>query len=145
MTTYAGEAEAVIAAAAEDVFAALVDYEHLAEWQGPVKAATVLTRDAQGRGRDVRYEIDVRLATVRYTLRHGYEEPTRITSEYVEGDFRDCQGEWTFRDRGDGTTEGRFALRIDPGRLIPRPVAKMLNERVMKASVEDVRRHFARS
>src|SRR4051794_2701600 len=122
----------------------MTDYERLPDWQAAVKSATVLSRTPDGRARDVAYAIDVRLRTVRYTLRHGYEEFTRISSEYVEGDFRDCQGEWTFRDLGDGTTEARFALRIDPGRFIPGAIVRMLNERVMEASVQDLRRRFAR-
>jgi coenzyme Q-binding protein COQ10 len=140
--TYEGASEAVVAAPPERVFAALLDYEHLPEWQHAVRSATVLSRDSKGRGREVAYEIDVRVKTVRYTLRHGYEEPRRITSEYVDGDFRDCEGEWTFEARDDGTTQARFALAIDPGRLIPRPVARMLNERVMQTSVQDLRRRF---
>jgi ribosome-associated toxin RatA of RatAB toxin-antitoxin module len=142
MPSYAGESKAVIESTPEQAFAALLDYEHLSDWQGAVRSATVLSRDDRGRGAEVAYEIDVKLGVVRYTLRHGYDEPRRITSEYVDGDFRDCHGEWTFREHSSGT-EARFALEIDPGRLVPRAVVRMLNERVMKASVDDLRKRFA--
>lgn len=143
MPRYAGGAEAVVPAAIDDVWAALLDYEAIPRWQSAVRRADVRARDERGRGVEVAYEIDVKLGVVRYTLRHHYEEPTRIASTYVEGDFRDCDGAWSFADRGDGTTAARFDLRIDPGRFIPGRVVKLLNERVMRESVEDLRRHFA--
>jgi ribosome-associated toxin RatA of RatAB toxin-antitoxin module len=121
----------------------MLDFERLPEWQRAVKSATVLSRDSDGRAHEVAYEIDVRVAVVRYTLRHTYRVPSQIGSAYVEGDFRDCEGEWTFDDLGDGTTEAGFRLQIDPGRVIPRPVVRMLNRRVMKGSVDDLRRYYA--
>lgn len=133
----------MIAASPEDIFAHMLEFERLPEWQRAVKSATVLSRDGKGRAHEVAYEIDVRVAVVRYTLRHIYEEPNRIGSAYIEGDFRDCEGEWTFDDRGDGTTQAGFRLRIDPGRIIPRPVVKMLNSRVMKGSMDDLERYYA--
>ncbi len=122
----------------------MLEFERLPDWQRAVKSASVLSRDREGRALEVAYEIDVRVAVVHYTLRHTYEVPSRIGSTYVGGDFRDCEGEWTFDDLGDGTTRARFRLRIDPGRIIPRPIVKMLNSRVMKGSVDDLQRYYAR-
>ncbi len=143
MPDYAGSATAVIDASAQEVYELMLRYEQVPEWMRSVRSTRVLSRDAEGRAEEVAYEIDVRVGVVRYTLRHRYEPPERIASVYVEGDFKDCDGQWTFRDRGDGTTEACFELQIDPGRSIPRPVVKMLGSRVMKGSVEDLRRHFA--
>ncbi len=132
----------MIAASPQTIFDHMLDFERLPEWQRAVKSATVLSRDKQGRAHEVAYEIDARVAVVRYTLRQIYEEPNRIGSAYVEGDFRDCEGEWTFDALGDGTTQAGFRLRIDPGRIIPRPVIKMLNHRVMKGSMDDLQRYY---
>ena len=140
---YAGSASAVIDAPASEIFSLMLDYEQAPEWMGSVRSVQVLSRDEDGRGLEVAYEIDVRVGVVRYTLRHHYEPPQRISSVYVEGDFRDCEGQWTFRDVEPGRAEACFELRIDPGRSIPGPVVKMLGRRVMKGSVEDLRRHFA--
>ncbi len=121
----------------------MLDFEQLPKWQRAVKSASVLSRDDDGRADQVAYEIDARVTVVRYTLRHIYEAPKRIGSAYVGGDFRDCEGEWTFDDLGDGSTRAAFRLRIDPGRIIPRPVVRMLNSRVMKGSVDDLQRYYA--
>ncbi len=143
MANYLGSASALVDASADAIFELMLDYARLPEWQRSVRQAKVLSRDELGRGREVAYEIDVRIAVVRYTLRHHYEPPVRISSVYVEGDFRDCDGQWSFDERGEASTEACFRLRIDPGRVIPAPVVKMLNRRVMEASVEDLRRHYA--
>ena len=142
MPDYSGSASDTIAAPIEAVWAALLDYDRIPEWQGAVKEARVEERDEEGRGLVVAYTVDVRVATVHYTLRHRYEEPTAIRSTYVEGDFRDCRGEWTFAGRGDGTTDACFALEIDPGRAIPGPVRRMMSQRVMKGSLADLKRKF---
>ncbi len=142
MPDYSGSASETVPAPIEQVWEALLDYDRIPQWQRAVNEARVVERDARGRGTVVAYEVDVRLGVVRYTLRHRYEEPTAIRSTYVEGDFRDCHGEWTFTDRGDGTTEACFRLAIDPGRAIPGPVRRMLSQRVMQGSVRDLRRHF---
>jgi ribosome-associated toxin RatA of RatAB toxin-antitoxin module len=140
---YSDSATETIPAPIETVWAALLDYERIPEWQKAVREARVVERDDSGRGVVVAYTIDVRVSTVHYTLRHHYDEPTAIRSTYVEGDFRDCHGEWTFTDRGDGTTDACFALAIDPGRAIPGPVRRMMSQRVMKGSVADLKRHFS--
>ena len=132
----------MVEAPAEAVFALILDYERTPVWQRSVRSARVVARDEQGRGLEVAYEVDVRVATVHYTLRHSYDPPREISSAYVTGDFRDCRGRWTFDAQGPEATKACFELYIDPGRAIPRPVVKMLNARVMKGTVEDLRRHF---
>jgi uncharacterized membrane protein len=73
-------------------------------------------------------------------LRYSYEPPTSITWDYVEGDVKSVDGEFTFEDQGDGTTEATYSLAIDPGVWLPGPVKKVLTDQVMKRSVEDLKR-----
>lgn len=143
MPDYAGSASALVDAAPEEVYALMLDYDRLPDWMRSVRSARAVEQDEQGRAVEVAYEVDVRVGLVHYTLRHTYEEPWRISSVYVEGDFRDCTGQWTFQAADQGRTEACFELRIDPGRAIPKPIVKMMNRQVMKGSVEDLRRHFA--
>jgi ribosome-associated toxin RatA of RatAB toxin-antitoxin module len=129
-----------VAAPAQLCFDVLTDYETAADWQGPVKRCDVLERDARGRGVVVEYEVDARLRSISYRLRQSYDEPWRIDSQYLSGDVRDLDGHWTFEPDGDGATLVTFSLRIDPGRLVPGPVRRMLAEHVMGRAVEDLRR-----
>jgi hypothetical protein len=78
--------------------------------------------------------------TIRYTLRYSYEPPARITWDYVSGDVKDVDGEMTLEDQGDGTTLATYSLALDPGVWLPGPLQKVLNDQVMKGSVEDLKR-----
>lgn len=128
-----------IAAPAQACFDALTDYEHLPDWQRAVRAVHVIERDGEGRGKVVEYEVDAKLRTVRYRLRQTYDEPHRLGSEYLGGDFRDFTGEWRFTER-DGHTEVELDLDIDPGRFVPGPVRSAIREYVMTRAVRDLKR-----
>jgi uncharacterized membrane protein len=121
-------------------FDEITDYETFPEWQAAVKEVDVLSWDDDGLGRDVRFVIDARVRSVSYTLRYSYEQPHRVMWDYVEGDVRSVEGEFSFADQGDGTTLATYSLEIDPGVWLPGPVKKMLTDQVMKRSVEDLKR-----
>ena len=129
----------MIAATPARCFDALVDYESFPDWQRAVQACEVLTRDGEGRGKQVAFEIDAKIKTIRYTLDYSYEEPHLISWRYVEGDVRDVDGEFVFEDQGDGTTLATYALRLDPGLPLPGILLNMLSEQVMQGSMEDLR------
>jgi uncharacterized membrane protein len=129
-----------IDAAPSDCFDALLDYERMPEWQGPVRSVDVLSRNGAGRARRVAFEIDARLKTVSYVLDYSYDEPHRIAWEYVEGDVRDVEGEYLLEEAGGGTL-ATYSLRIDPGVWLPGLALRMLSEQVMRGSMEDLKRH----
>jgi ribosome-associated toxin RatA of RatAB toxin-antitoxin module len=141
---YADCRTAIVDASAQACFDALTDYERLPEWQGAVRAARVLERDAEGRGAVVEYEVDARVKTVRYRLRQIYDEPRRLASEYLGGDFRDFRGEWRFEPAGDGRTRVELDLRIDPGRFVPGLVRAAIADAVMRRALRDLRAHVER-
>lgn len=145
MATYSGSHSTDLPVAPEEAFAVMTRYEELPTWQGPLKRCAVLNRHDDGLGRDVEYEVDVKLRTVTYTLRHSYDPPRVIRSEYLDGDFRSLEGGWTFEPHGEGATHARFELRIDPGLPVPGPVAKMLKERVLKSAVNDLSKRLESS
>jgi ribosome-associated toxin RatA of RatAB toxin-antitoxin module len=130
----------VIEAEPDVCFDAITDYETFPEWQAAVKEVDVLSVDDEGRGRDVRFHIDAKVRQVSYTLRYSYERPHLITWDYVEGDVKSVDGEFSFEDQGDGTTRATYSLDINPGVWLPGPVKKMLTDQVMKRSVEDLKR-----
>jgi ribosome-associated toxin RatA of RatAB toxin-antitoxin module len=124
----------------ERCFSLLTDYERIPSWQGAVKSIRVLERDERGRGSVVEYEVDAKLKTVRYRLRQVYDEPHRLASEYLGGDFRDFSGEWRFEAAGEGRTHVELDLGIDPGRFVPGPVRGAISDAVMKRALRDLKR-----
>jgi uncharacterized membrane protein len=135
----------VIEAPPQACFEAITEYDSFPDWQAAVKEVEVLSRDAEGRGRDVRFAIDAKVKTVHYTLAYSYEAPHLITWDFVEGDVKDVDGEYVFEDQRDGTTLATYSLAIDPGVWLPGPVSKVLTEQVMKRSVEDLKRRVEQS
>ena len=132
-----------IDASPQACFDALTDFEQLPRWQGAVREARVLERDAQGRGTVVEYAVDARFKTVRYRLRQIYDEPHRLASEYLGGDFRDFAGEWRFVELDGGRPRAELDLRIDPGRLVPGPVRSLIAYAVMDRALSDLQRHLS--
>ena len=130
----------VVEGTPQQCFDALLDYESFPEWQLAVKSVDVESRDRSGRGRDVAFEIDAKVKTIRYRLRYSYEPPHRIEWEYLGGDVKDVDGEMVLEDQGDGTTLATYSLALDPGVWMPGPVRKVLNDQVMKGSVQDLKR-----
>lgn len=144
MASYADCRSEEIAASPQACFDALTDFERLPEWQGAVRQVRVLERDAQGRGAIVEYEVDAVLKTVRYRLRQLYDEPCRVASEYLGGDFRDFCGEWRFSSIGDDRTRAELDLRIDPGRFVPGLLRAVIADAVMHRALRDLKAHVER-
>jgi uncharacterized membrane protein len=133
-----------IDAAPKECFEAITDYDSFPDWQRAVKDVEVLSRDRAGRGKEVAFEIDAKLRTVRYTLDYSYEEPHHVTWAYVEGDPKDVDGELVLEEGGDGVTLATYSLRIDPGMWLPGPVVSLLNEQVMQGALEDLKARVER-
>ena len=136
------EHQAVIGATPQDCFDALTDYTTIADWQSSVSRCEVRRTDAEGRGKEVYWELDAKVKAISYTLSYSYEAPSWIGYSYVEGDISDVQGEYTFEDRGDGSTLATLSLKLDAGMWIPGPLANLLNDQVMKRSLEDLKNHI---
>jgi uncharacterized membrane protein len=134
------EQQIVVEGTPQQCFDALLEYESFPEWQRAVKSVEVMKRDRSGRGQDVAFEIDAKVRTIHYELRYSYEPPHRIAWEYLGGDVKDVDGEMVLEDRGDGTTLATYSLALDPGVWLPGPLQKVLNDQVMKGSVEDLKR-----
>jgi ribosome-associated toxin RatA of RatAB toxin-antitoxin module len=144
MPSYGECRAADIDAPPQACFDALIDYESLPRWQGTVREVRVLERDERGRGSVVEYVVDARVKTVRYTLRQIYDEPRRVGSEYLGGDFRDFAGEWRFEEAGPGRTRAELDLRIDPGRFVPSIVRSAISDAVMRRALSDLKSYVER-
>ena len=140
MGTRRAERQIEIAGSPRACFDAITDYDSFPDWHRAVKDVEVLSRDESGRGKEVAFEIDAKLRTVRYTLDYSYEEPHLVSWDYVDGDPRDVDGELVLEDGGDGMTLATYSLRIDPGVWLPGPVVSLLNEQVMQGALVDIKR-----
>ena len=133
------ERQITIEGTPRECFDALLDYETFPDWQSAVKSVEVISRDRQGRGKEVAFEIDAKVRTIHYTLEYSYEDPSLITWRFVEGDVKDVDGEMVFEDSGNGTTLATYALRLDAGVWLPGKLASMLSDQVMHGALEDLK------
>lgn len=136
MSAHAAEHTVVAAAAPEACFAVATDFAAYPQWASAVASATVLE---DGPEPVVEFVVDAKVRRIRYVLRYHLEPPRRLWWDYVEGDARSVEGEYRF-EPADGGTAMTYRLAIDPGRLVPGPVKKLLVETVMKGSVTDLRK-----
>ena len=134
------ERQITIEGTPRECFDALLDYETFPDWQSAVKTVEVISRDRQGRGKEVAFEIDAKVRTIHYTLEYSYEDPSLITWRFVEGDVKDVDGEMVFEDSGNGTTLATYALRLDAGVWLPGKLASMLSDQVMHGALEDLKK-----
>lgn len=130
-----------VAAAPEDCFAALIDYESMPEWQRSVTRCEVMSRDEHGRGEQVDWEIDAKLRSISYRLRYEYDEPHWIACRYVDGDMEDLRADYTLEAQDGATTLVTLSLAVKPGVRVPGALERILNGRLMNGALEDLKKH----
>jgi hypothetical protein len=105
-----------------------------------VDTVEVRSRDAAGRGREVRFVIDLKLRRVSYTLLYEYTEPNEIWWSYAGGDVKDVTGSYAFRRaRGRDLVEATYSLEVDFGFPVPPPIRDRLQREVMRRSVRELK------
>ena len=133
------ERQIVVQSVPQRCFEALVDFESYPTWQSAVRRCSVISRDGDGRGRRVQFEIGARPKPISYVADYAYEHPHHITWELVEGDVDDVEGEFVLEDRGDGTTLATFGLRIEATARRGDSAASTLSDQVTKWALEDLK------
>lgn len=139
MGKHSATQQIVINASAQDCFDAITEYDTFHQWQTAVDSTDVLETDDKGRGKVVELTVNAKVKTIRYQLHYHYEEPTRIWWEFLEGDVKDIGGSYLFDDRGDGTTLATYTVEIDPGVWVPGRIAKMMNDDLLKRSLDELK------
>jgi uncharacterized membrane protein len=118
MGNITGDRSVEIEAPIERVFEIAADIQNAPAWQGSLKDAEVLERDADKRASLVETESDAKVKTVKARLRFSYDEPTNITWVQEKGDTKSLRGWWDLEDLGDGRTRATYGLDVDPGRML---------------------------
>jgi ribosome-associated toxin RatA of RatAB toxin-antitoxin module len=129
----------LVSASAADCFAVLTDFPTYPEWSGPVRECRVLDRHPDGLPRRVAFALDFTLKTVRYVLEYTYQSPHQARWHLVEGDVKDVQGSYEFRERG-AQIEATCTQEIDVGFWVPGPLRRTFEGKALRDSVEEFRR-----
>jgi len=113
----------------------LLGFERYPEWSSPISSARVLARDEAGRGRDVEFELDMKLRTIRYVLRYAHDLPARSTWELVEGDVTSVTGSYDFEALGPRRTRATCRQAVDLGFWLPGFVRRTFEQKALRDSV----------
>jgi len=109
--------QTTIDATRQRCLAVLLDFERYPEWARDLKQATVIERDAAGRGVEVRYRAAGMGYSTSYTLRYDHTDPDRLTWKLVKGDLtRKLDGYYEFVE--DGATGGVIVTYVLEAELV---------------------------
>ena len=136
MSDFQQSHSATIAAPAAECFAVLTDFEAYPQWSGPVTECRVLDRYPDGLPRRVAFALDFTIKTLRYVLEYRYDPPHTAHWRLVEGDVKDVQGSYEFKE-ADGRTEATSSQAIDIGFWIPGPIRRPFEQKALRDSVEE--------
>ena len=131
----------------EACWAALIDFEAWPEWQPALQRAEIRERDDQGRASLVEFWADAVVRKIRYTARYGYEEPSRLSWELVEGDVKAGDGEFLLEalPGEPPRTRATYRLETDLGFFVPGPLLKKGTELLMGGVVKGLQKRAGTS
>lgn len=139
----------VINAPIQACFDALIDFERYPEWAGDLKSATVLERDAEGRGLVVEFRAAAMGRSTTYRLRYDYTAaPHRLGWVLESGDLqRELDGAYELRPSPDDpeATEVSYELSVDLVLPIPGFVKRRAEARIIKTALDDLKALVERS
>jgi uncharacterized protein YndB with AHSA1/START domain len=143
--------EATIAAAPEDLWAVLVDFEGYPRWARDLKHVEVLERDAEGRGVEVLFRAAAMGRSSTYVLRYDHADaPHRLPWRFVRGDImRRLDGEYRLEavSDADGGIGTKVVYELEVELIIPLPgfVKRRAEHKIMHTALDELRAAVSQS
>jgi uncharacterized membrane protein len=139
-----GERTIDIDAPVDRCFEIAADIESSPAWQGSLRSAEVLERDAQGRPLVVDTTSDAKVKEIRTRLRFSYDNSHGIRWTQEKGDVKSLQGWWTLESIDGGRTRATYGLEVDPGMvlgmLVRGPVEQQVRDYLIGNAAEGLKR-----
>ena len=122
-------------------FARASAFDEYPDWANDVKQATVLARDADGRGTRVEYHAAALGRRVRYVLDYDFvDAPHAFSWTLVEGDMlRALDGRYAFDAAGAGTLVD-YTLRVDLAIPLPGLIKRKASSMIVGTALRDLKR-----
>ena len=115
------------------VMAVISDFDSYPAWAKGVKTAEVVRPGVQGRPQQVYFELDASPIKDQYTLGYDWDGDRSVSWHLVQGKMlKAMDGEYSLRDRGDGSTEVTYRLAVD----ISIPMIGMLKRKAEKVIID---------
>jgi len=133
----------IIDAPPERCWEVAVDFERYPQWARDIKAVTVESRDAEGRGLEVRFRAAAMGRSTSYTLRYDYSDAPRVLSWVLaRGDItRKLDGEYIFDPLDDGGTEVTYHLTAELIVPLPGFVKRRAETKIIHTALRELKLH----
>src|SRR4051812_47115311 len=90
----------------EKFFEVITQYEKYPEFVSEVKGIKV---ERNGDQTLVHYEVDLKIKTIKYSVKMSEQRPNKVSWTFVRGEFmKDNRGSWELKPAGDGKTEAVY-------------------------------------
>jgi len=133
--------QTTIDAPVDQCLAVLLDFESYPQWARDLKEATVLDRDAQGRGVEVRFRAAGMGYSTSYTLRYDHTEPNKLAWKLIKGDLtRKLDGFYAFTET-DGGKSVDVAYALDAELIVPLPgfIKRRTQLKIMHTALKELK------
>ena len=127
--------EMVVDVPVEAFWKVVADYEAYPGFVPSVKKTRVVRTDEGVK--DVEYEVDLGVKTVKYTLRHLEHAPTRMTWSLLKGDMmKVSNGAWELSNHA-GKTLARYTVEVQVQRpaLVPQAIVDRVSDELTKVQL----------
>ena len=127
--------EMVVDVPVEAFWKVVADYEAYPGFVPSVKKTRVVRTDKGVK--DVEYEVDLGVKTVKYTLRHLEHAPTRMTWSLLKGDMmKVSNGAWELSNHA-GKTLARYSVEVQVQRpaLVPQAIVDRVSDELTKVQL----------
>jgi hypothetical protein len=120
----------------------VLDFERYPVWAADVKEATILERDAEGRGTRVGYRVAAMGRSARYTLAYDYSAlPREISWVLLESDImRRLDGHYVFEEVG-ADTDVLYELAIELVVPLPGFIKRRAEGKIIGTALRELKRH----
>jgi len=127
--------EMVVDVPVEEFWAVVADYEAYSSFVPSVKRTRVV-RTEKG-VKDVEYEVDLGVKTIKYTLRHLEHAPTKMTWSLVKGEMmKVSNGAWELSNHA-GKTLARYTVEVQVQKppLVPQSIMDRVSDELTKVQL----------
>lgn len=127
--------EMVVDVPVERFWEVVADYAAYPEFVPSVKAIRVVRTDKGVK--DVEYEVDLGVKTIKYTLRHLEHAPTKMTWSLVKGEMmKVSNGAWELTNHA-GKTLARYTVEVQVQKppLVPQSIMDRVSDELTKVQL----------
>jgi uncharacterized membrane protein len=130
------EQTVIVEASQQDCFDVITDFATYPGWNSALRAARV-EKHSRGLARQVAFELDARVKTIRYVLEYSYKKPGELTWKSVGGDVNSIVGSYRFEKVDENRTRATCRQHIDLGFWLPGPIRRLAESTALKQAVAE--------